>query len=149
TKKAEEDESEYFKQHYGKPAADQFWDKRPIAPDESWSEILAQKIDFATYDLDLRIAPDASALEAVARFRVEKPERRPDPPRLVETRWPDGRRMLFAPGGQVNFMLGRGARGKIPFYERGVTTRLVPDDGTARWRELYERASVEPVETKE
>ena len=40
--------------------------------------------------------------DAVQRYRVDKPARRPDPPRLIETSWPDGRRMYIANSGRVN-----------------------------------------------
>ena len=98
--------------------------------------------------------PDAPGLgvdldrDAVERFKSATPERRPDPPRMVETRWPDGRRMYFASDGRVNFVLRPGIQGKIPFYERGVTTNLFPDDGSARWRELHEKARKGPVMVK-
>jgi L-alanine-DL-glutamate epimerase-like enolase superfamily enzyme len=84
-------------------------------------------------------------LDAVHRYRTDKPPQRPEPPRLLETRWPDGRRMYVGNTGEVNYLLTLGQQGKIPFYLRGVTTRLVPDDGTAAWRELYDRARREPV----
>ncbi|MFH1567319.1 MAG: enolase C-terminal domain-like protein, partial [Gemmatimonadota bacterium] len=83
--------------------------------------------------------------DAVERFRVEKPAERPDPPRLVETTWPDGRRMYFANTGQVNFVLEPARHGQVPYFERGVTTRLWPDDGTTRWRELWTKARPEPL----
>jgi hypothetical protein len=84
--------------------------------------------------------------DAVKRFRVEKPERRPDPPRLVEAIWPDGKRMYFNHLGGVNFVLNPAMKpGNVPFYERGVTTRLLPDDGTAKWRDLYERSRKSPL----
>jgi hypothetical protein len=88
------------------------------------------------YDLDL---------DAVERYRVQKPQERPDPPRLVETRWPDGRRMYFASDGKVNFMLRQGVEGNIPFYLHGVMTSLLPDDGTERWKKLFEEAKKAPV----
>ncbi len=72
--------------------------------------------------------------------KVSKPSARPDPPRLIETTWPDGRRMYTANNGDVNFMLTAGQQGKYPYYVRGADTRLVPDDGSARWREIYEKA---------
>jgi len=87
--------------------------------------------------------------DAVEKFRVPRPERMPDPPRLVETSWPDGRKMYFASDGRVNFVLRAGMAGKIPFYERGATTRVWADDGTARFRELLEKARKEPVLLKE
>ena len=34
--------------------------------------------------------------DAVARYKVDKPEKRPDPDRLVVASWPDGRKMYFA-----------------------------------------------------
>jgi L-alanine-DL-glutamate epimerase-like enolase superfamily enzyme len=77
---------------------------------------------------------------AVERFRVEKPPARPEPPRLIETVWPDGRKMYVANNGEVNFLLNASREGKTPYFERGVTTRLVPDDGSAAWRDLYEKA---------
>ena len=85
--------------------------------------------------------------DIVARFRVEKPASRPEPPRMVETRWPDGRRMYFANNDKVNFMLTAGMQGKIPYYERGVTSALRPNDGSQRWRDLYERARKAPFIT--
>lgn len=81
----------------------------------------------------------------VERFRVEKPQTRPEPKRLIETRWPDGRTMYIANSGRVNFMLNQAMRGNMPFFQKGVETRLVPDDGSDRWQELYEKARKGPV----
>ena len=83
--------------------------------------------------------------EAIARYRVPKPAQRPDPPRLIETTWKDGRAMYTANTGSVNFMLKPGMVGKIPYYERGVQTRLLPNDGTARWKKLYQASRQGPV----
>ncbi|MEO8494088.1 MAG: enolase C-terminal domain-like protein [Planctomycetota bacterium] len=82
--------------------------------------------------------------EMIERYRVDKPQSRPDPPRLIETTWPDGRRMYIANNGQVNFMLTQGQLGTIPYFERGVDSRLLPDDGTAEWKELYAAARKGP-----
>ena len=82
---------------------------------------------------------------AVAKFQVEKPKARPEPERLIETFWADGRKMYIANDGTVNFMLNASRAGKTPFFEKGVKTRLVPDDGTSRWRELYEKARKGPL----
>lgn len=76
----------------------------------------------------------------VERFRVEKPAQRPDPPRLVESTWPDGRRVIFNHLGGVNFVLKAAQKGETPYFTRGVTTRLYTDDGSAEWRNLYERS---------
>ena len=79
----------------------------------------------------------------VAKYRVEKPSSRPNPPRLLETTWPDGR-VMYVASGRVNFLLMHAIAGKVPYFEKGVSTRLVPDDGSALWKELLEKAAVEP-----
>jgi hypothetical protein len=83
--------------------------------------------------------------DEVAKFKINKPKARPEPERLIETIWPDGRKMYIANDGTVNFMLNASRAGKTPFFEKGVKTRLVPDDGTSRWRELYEKARKGPL----
>lgn len=77
-------------------------------------------------------------------LRVEKPAARPDPPRLIETAWPDGRKMYIASNDRVNFMLDAAREGQMPYFERGVDTRLVPDDGSPQWQDLYQRARQGP-----
>jgi galactonate dehydratase len=83
--------------------------------------------------------------DAVEKYRVRKPVRRPEPPRLIETTWPDGRRMYIANNGKVNFMLNIGRQGQMPYFERGVDTTLLPNDGSTRWKELYASARKGPV----
>lgn len=82
--------------------------------------------------------------DTIERFRVDKPKRRPDPPRIVVTSWPDGRKMYFGNTGQVNFVLNPARRGKVPYFERGVTTKLWADDGSAEWRKIYAKARKAP-----
>lgn len=100
------------------------------------------------------VVPDKPGLgfdidwDAVERFRVDKPPRRPEPPRLIETAWPDGRKMYFANTGQVNFVLNPARRGEVPFFERGVTTQLLPDDDSPRWRSRYDQARRKPLLVK-
>lgn len=84
---------------------------------------------------------------AIEKYRIEKPKLRPNPPRVVESVWPDGRKMYFAAGGDkkdVNFVLNAGNREQIPFYVRGVKTKQLPNDGSDRWREIYKKASEKP-----
>ena len=78
--------------------------------------------------------------DAIAKFKVKKPKSRPEPERLIETTWPDGRTMYIANNGEVNFMLTASQEGKTPFFEKGVKTRLVPNDGSKNWRKLYQEA---------
>lgn len=82
--------------------------------------------------------------KALEKYRTKKPKQRPDPARLIETRWPDGRTMYVANSGNVNFMLNPAMEGRMPFFERGVTTRRVPDDGSDRWRAIYKNARQGP-----
>ncbi|WP_232102540.1 mandelate racemase/muconate lactonizing enzyme family protein [Gimesia aquarii] len=82
--------------------------------------------------------------DLIEKLRVKKPSARPDPPRLIETTWKDGRKMYFGNTGEVNFVLTAGQEGKVPFFERGVDTRLVPNDGSKEWKELYSKASQQP-----
>jgi len=78
--------------------------------------------------------------DRVEKLRVEPLTSRPDPERLIETSWPDGRKMYTANNGSVNFMLTAANEDKYPFYETGAETRLVPDDGSAQWRKRYDKA---------
>ena len=83
--------------------------------------------------------------ETLEKLAVKKPARRPEPPRLIETTWKDGRRMYFANTGQVNFVLNPARNGLVPFFERGVDTRLLENDGSDRWKKLYSEARKGPV----
>ena len=84
--------------------------------------------------------------ESVQRFRVNKPKERPDPPRIVEVSWKDGRKMYFNHSNGTNFVLGSAmSPGNVPYYVRGVKTRLLLDDGSSRWRDLYERSREKPL----
>ena len=83
--------------------------------------------------------------DMVEKYKCEKPKTRPEPERLTETVWADGKKMYLASNGTVNFMIKQANLGNIPFYEEGADTRLVPDDGSDEWRELYEKAQQKPV----
>ena len=88
----------------------------------------------------LGIEIDANAL---ARFRLKKPyARRPNPRRLIEVSWPNGAKTYYSTGSQ---MMDDGRVGNLPVFIRGVNTRLVPDDGSDRWRELHEKALRAPL----
>ena len=64
---------------------------------------------------------------------------------MLETRWPDGRVMYTPNNGQVNFMLTPARMGTVPFFEKGVTTRLLPNDGSEKWKQMYEQGQQGPV----
>jgi len=82
--------------------------------------------------------------DVMHKYRVAKPTSRPEPERLLRTTWPDGRTMYVASTGSVNFMLVRAIDAEMPYFEKGVTTELVPDDGTPKWRMLYDKAQKKP-----
>jgi galactonate dehydratase len=92
------------------------------------------------------VVPDGPGLgyelnrDVLETLKVRKPAERPEPDRLIETTWPDGRKMYTANNGTVNFMLEAANQERYPFYEAGADTRLIPDDGTAAWRALYQKA---------
>ncbi len=90
--------------------------------------------------------PDAPGIgyevnrDLVEKLQVPRPKARPEPERLIQTTWADGSRMYTASDGTVNFMLNAANAGKYPFYKKGADTRLVPNDGSAAWGALYDRA---------
>ena len=86
--------------------------------------------------------------DALEDFRVDKPDARPDPLRLIETTWPDGRRLYHANTGAVNFMLNPASKGQVPYFERGVDTRLIPNDGSDEWLKLFRQARKGPYLVK-
>ena len=78
--------------------------------------------------------------DLVAKLKIENPTERQEPKRMIEATWTDGRRMYTANNGKVNFMLTAANADRYPYFADGADTRLVPNDGTLRWRELYTRA---------
>jgi hypothetical protein len=44
-------------------------------------------------------------------------------------------------------MLTAGQQGKYPYYVDGADSKLVPNDGSAKWMELYQKSRKEgPIE---
>ncbi len=87
--------------------------------------------------------------EAMARYQVEVGFA-PSPPRnLYQVRWPNGDKLLFPPGTAGTPSDGEGglrdefAKGKWPVFHRGVCLEIIPDDGSAEWQNLYDRARQE------
>ena len=83
--------------------------------------------------------------EIVKKFTVDQPKKMPDPERMIETVWPDGRVMYWANNGTAPFMHAPAMQGKMPFYERGVITRMLPNDGSQAWRRRHEKAQEAPL----
>lgn len=71
--------------------------------------------------------------DSVAKLQMAKPASRPEPERLIEAIWSDGKRMYTASNGKVNFMLDAGNKEEYPYYGRGASNRPRPI-GTRRAR---------------
>jgi L-alanine-DL-glutamate epimerase-like enolase superfamily enzyme len=98
----------------------------------------------------LGIEPDE---EAIARYRVE-PGFSPPPPRnLYRVSWPSGASVIYPVGKNDIWwnLVGKCgvwddfAAGNQPLFHRGVSLEIVPDDGSAAWTDLWERAKQWPV----
>lgn len=86
--------------------------------------------------------------EALKKYTIERPAERPDPARLVKSTWADGTVIYTASNGKINFMLTQGNKGAYPYFKRGVRTELMPNDGSAQWKRLWEEAQAGPVTRK-
>jgi len=91
--------------------------------------------------------------EAVARYRVEQGYS-PAPPRnLYRVSWPSGASVIYPVGKNDIWwnLVGKCgvwddfAAGNQPLFHRGVSLDIIPDDGSASWTELWERAKQRPV----
>jgi L-alanine-DL-glutamate epimerase-like enolase superfamily enzyme len=87
----------------------------------------------------LGVEIDEGALE---RLRLEQPYAGYNPERLIEVLWPNGARFYYSSGNQL---WKDAQKGNMPVFIKDVTTRVVPDDGAARWRELHTQALESPV----
>jgi L-alanine-DL-glutamate epimerase-like enolase superfamily enzyme len=82
-------------------------------------------------------------VDAIERFEVDDVSAiDADPPRLIEVEWPDGPTAYFSSRRQLH---AYALEDNLPYFERGVTTRNVPDDGSGEWKDLHERARDDPV----
>lgn len=86
--------------------------------------------------------------EALKKYTIERPANRPDPARLIKSSWSDGTVIYTANDGKINFMLTAGQKGLYPYFKRGVRTVIVPNDGSAGWKQLWEEAQSGPVTRK-
>ena len=87
--------------------------------------------------------------KVINHYKVPKPPARPEPARLLETRWPDGRKLYIGSNGNVNYMLRKFMKpSNLPYFEPGVTCHLLVNDGSKDWRDLYQRARRRPVLTR-
>lgn len=81
--------------------------------------------------------------DAVERYRITpKPKPYPYPGLLLRLDWPSGATTYFSHAQQLweEFQQGR-----LPAFVPGVNLVRVLDDGSASWKELYQRACLGPV----
>ena len=99
----------------------------------------------------LGVEPDE---EAIARYQVEEGYAPPPPRNLFRVVWPCGASVVYPVGKRgtrTKYPLGkRGvwddfAAGNQVLFHRGVRLEIIPDDGSAGWAELNERAMEAPV----
>ena len=89
------------------------------------------------YDIDM---------DVIAEYEVDVRDKRHNPPRLIECTVPDGPTTYLAEQPEeVNFIIAAAMDEQLPFYPRGATARLVPEDGSETWWEMHERAREGPV----
>ena len=93
--------------------------------------------------------PDAPGLgleldeDAIEHRRLPMPyDKPPAPSRLIQVAWPNGAKVYYSNGKQ---MMADAQAGHLPPVARGVQTRLIPDDGSAGWRQLHARVLEAPV----
>lgn len=79
---------------------------------------------------------------AIDQLTVDMTKVDPDPERLLEVEYPDGRTYYFATGRQLR---GYAQAGNLPYFERGVETRVVEDDGSDWWQETREQVENSPI----
>jgi L-alanine-DL-glutamate epimerase-like enolase superfamily enzyme len=80
--------------------------------------------------------------DALSRLRLQEPYEGYDPERLIEVLWPNGAKFYYSSGNQ----LWKDAQnGNMPVFIKDVLTRVVPNDGADRWRELHSLALDAPV----
>jgi L-alanine-DL-glutamate epimerase-like enolase superfamily enzyme len=77
--------------------------------------------------------------DVLDRFRVEKPEERPNPPRLLKTVWPDGPVLYFAGENNVLMKYAQAPENEMRYFAPDGSAQIVPDDGSNTWQELYDR----------
>ena len=87
----------------------------------------------------LGVEVDESALE---EFRMEPPFEFPNPRLLLTVERSGGRAVHYA---SIRDCWREFGRGNEPVDERGVRMRVTPDDGSADWSDLFERAATAPV----
>ncbi len=88
----------------------------------------------------LGVEPDE---DAISRYRVDEGYRPPAPSALYAVTWPSGAEVIYRAGKEG--VWDDFAAGNQFLFHDGVELRIVPDDGSATWRELHARCGVGPV----
>ncbi len=89
--------------------------------------------------------------DAVARFKREEGYEPPPPRTLYRVSWPSGNSIVYPPGKSGWYdpnavgVWDDFATGTWPLFSHGVRLDNIPDDGSAAWEALRERATLAPV----
>lgn len=81
--------------------------------------------------------------EALTRYRMEPPNKLPDPRHILSVVWPGGRVVHF--GHMWDQCWPHFMAGNDPAQEPGVRLEIWPEDDTPEWADLYARARQAPV----
>ena len=99
----------------------------------------------------LGIAPDE---DAIARYQVEEGYDPPPPRNLYRVVWPSGGSVIYPVSKRSTRTTHPVAKlgvwddfaaGNQPLFHRGVRMEIIPDDGSAEWQALNERAWEAPI----
>jgi len=82
-------------------------------------------------------------MDVVESYRVEKPASQPYPLRVTEVDWADGPTVYYS--GNDNQLLNHARDGGMPYFERDVSVRTIPDDGSEEWEKLAREVAQQPV----
>ncbi|MFB6219156.1 MAG: enolase C-terminal domain-like protein, partial [Halobacteriaceae archaeon] len=110
-------------------------------------DLLAEPLDVADGTAAVPEGPGLGRrvdMDAVERFRAEIPDEKPPVDVLIETDWPDGPTLYTTTGKQLT---SAARADELPYFARGVETRVIEDDGSDWYQETFERARADgPVE---
>ncbi len=81
--------------------------------------------------------------EALERYRVDEVELLSAPARLVEVSWIDGETLYCS--SLRDDLMEMARAGELPYFEQGVTTRVIEHTGSDRAAELLDRVAEGPV----
>jgi L-alanine-DL-glutamate epimerase-like enolase superfamily enzyme len=77
-------------------------------------------------------------LDAVERYRIERPRPRDGSGHLLALRWPSGTTSYYA---KEEMYKAEFLAGSLPVFAKGIYVEEIPNDGSREWKELQARAA--------